>query len=75
MCDESKIQYIPLPQCGTGFIYFLILSKQKPYTYTGTKKFIRDKLHKHNSGYGYQKTAPAYLRQFSAISYNCDFDG
>jgi predicted GIY-YIG superfamily endonuclease len=70
-----RICDIPLPQCRTGFVYFLISVKQKSYTYIGTTKCIRKRIQQHNNGYGAHGTAPLYLRPFAVMAYICGFDG
>ena len=70
-----RICDIPLPQCRTGFVYFLISVKMKSYTYIGTTQCIRKRIQQHNNGYGAQSTAPVYLRPFAVMAYICGFDG
>ena len=70
-----RIRDIALPQCRTGFVYFLISVKLKSFTYIGQCKCLRERLPQHNSGYGSESTAPAHLRPYGIMAYICGFDG
>ena len=70
-----RICDIALPQCRTGFVYFLISVKQRSFTYIGQCKCLRQRLPQHNSGYGSESTAPAELRPYAIMAYICGFDG
>ena len=69
ICDVS------LPQCNSGYVYMLLSTRQKNYTYIGTTNCIRSRLQQHNSGNGAVATAPAYLRPFALLAYICGFGG
>ena len=69
ICDVS------LPQCNTGFVYFLISIRRQSYAYIGETKEIRRRLNQHNSGHGSSSTTPSYLRPFAVMAYICGFDG
>ena len=43
---------IELPQCHTGFVYFLVSLKDNRKTYIGETFDLRTRLRTHNSGYG-----------------------
>jgi len=70
-----RICDISLPQCRTGFVYFLISVKQRTFTYIGTTDCIRKRIRQHNNGYGAQTTSPVSLRPYSVMAYICGFDG
>lgn len=70
-----SIRNVPLPQCRTGFVYFLISLKQKNFTYIGTTDCIRERVPQHNNGYGASATTPEYLRPYGVMGYICGFDG
>lgn len=66
---------ISLPQCRTGFVYFLIAVRKRSYSYIGQTICIRRRIKEHNSGYGSQSTTPSYLRPFALMAYICGFNG
>ena len=70
-----RICDISLPQCRTGFVYFLLSVKQRTFTYIGTTDCIRKRIRQHNNGYGAQTTSPVSLRPYSVMAYICGFDG
>ena len=69
ICDVS------LPQCRTGFVYFLISVKHQDYTYIGECACLRTRIQQHNSGIGSVSTAPIHKRPFAILSFVCGFDG
>ena len=70
-----RICDISLPQCKTGFVYFLISVRTRDYTYIGECKCIVSKLYQHNSGYGLISTTPVHHRPFAIMGYICGFNG
>ena len=66
---------IPLPQCRTGFVYFLMSVKNRSYTYIGQTVCIRDRMKAHNSGSGSLSTESIHLRPFALMAYICGFEG
>ena len=62
-----------LPQCKTGFVYFLISARTRDYTYIGECKCLVDRLYQHNSGHGSKSTTPAHRRPFAIMGYICGF--
>ena len=70
-----RICDISLPQCKTGFVYFLISIRTKDFTYIGECKCIVTRLYHHNSGHGSTSTIPANRRPFAIMGYICGFDG
>ena len=70
-----RICDLPLPQCNTGFVYFLVSIRRQTYSYIGETNCIRERLKQHNSGYGSSSTEPSYLRPFAVIAYICGFNG
>ena len=70
-----RICDITLPQCRTGFVYFMASIKQPSFTYIGTTVCLRERLLQHNSGYGSSSTTPEYLRPYAMMGYICGFDG
>ena len=78
MAQESfpyQICDVSLPQCNSGYVYMLLSTRQKNYTYICTTNCIRTRLQQHNSGNGAVATAPAYLRPFALLAYICGFGG
>lgn len=69
-----RICDIALPQCRTGFVYFLISLKNRQYTYIGHCQCLRERLPQHNSGYGSESTAPEHLRPYGIMAYICGFE-
>jgi hypothetical protein len=70
-----RICDISLPQCKTGFVYFLISIRTRNFTYIGECKCIVTRLYHHNSGHGSTSTIPANRRPFAIMGYICGFDG
>ena len=70
-----RICDISLPQCKTGFVYFLISIRTRDFTYIGECKCIVTRLYHHNSGHGSTSTIPANRRPFAIMGYICGFDG
>ena len=68
ICDLS------LPECNTGFVYFLLSTKRQRFTYIGETKDLRRRLNQHNSGHGSMSTTHHYLRPFAVLAYICGFD-
>jgi hypothetical protein len=59
ICDVS------LPQCNTGFVYFLISIQRQNFTYIGdTSNCIRTRLNQHNRDHGSLSTRAAGLLHF-----------
>ena len=69
LCD------MPLPQCGTGFVYMLVSIRDISYCYIGETQSLSRRLREHNSGYGSNSTAHISLRPFALFAYVCGFDG
>ena len=66
---------ISLPQCRTGFVYFLSSVRRQTYTYIGETICIRQRLKQHNSGFGSTSTTSSHLRPFAVMAYICGFNG
>ena len=49
ICDNE------LPQCNTGYVYFLISIRSMIFSYIGKTNSIRQRLRQHNSGIGQQQ--------------------
>jgi hypothetical protein len=69
-----RICDIALPQCRTGFVYFLISLKNRQYTYIGHCQGLRERLPQHNSGYGSESTAPEHLWPYGIMAYISGFE-
>ena len=70
-----RICDIPLPQCKSGFVYFLISVKTRNFTYIGECKCIVNRLRNHNSGHGSSSTTPAHNRPYAILGYIAGFNG
>ena len=66
-----RICDISLPSSRTGFIYFLISVKDRSFTYIGHTECIRERLPRHNQGYGSSSTNPEHLRPYGIMAYIC----
>ena len=66
-----RISDISLPSCATGFVYFLLSIKDKSFIYIGSTICIRERLPKHNSGFGSFETCPINLRPYALMAYIC----
>ena len=69
-----RICEIALPQCQTGFVYFLISVKTLTFTYIGECKCSITRLKKHNSGFGSSSSTPANKRPYAVFGYIAGFD-
>ena len=69
-----RICDIALPQCKSGFVYFLISVRTRNFTYIGECKCIITRLRNHNSGYGSASTAPANKRPYAIFGYIAGFN-
>ena len=70
-----RICDIPLPQCRSGFVYFIISVKTRNFTYIGECKCIVNRLRQHNSGYGSSSTTPPHNRPYAILGYIAGFNG
>lgn len=68
-----KICDVSLPQCMTGYVYFLVSIRFPNFSYIGTTIDIRSRLQQHNSGHGSIETVPAYRRPYALLAYICGF--
>ena len=69
-----RICDLPLPNCNTGFVYFLTSIKNPSFTYIGQTKCISRRLRQHNSGYGSDSTTPLPLRPYACLAYIAGFN-
>ncbi len=70
-----RICDIELPQCNTGFVYFLNSMRSRTFCYIGQTKCLRTRIISHNSGYGSTSTSFSHLRPFAVMAYIAGFDG
>ena len=64
-----------LPNCKTGFCYFLVSTRDPNFFYIGQTKDISTRIVQHNSGHGSTTTSPLRLRPYAVLAYVCGFDG
>ena len=69
-----RICDIALPQCQSGFVYFLISVRTLTFTYIGECKCIITRLRNHNSGYGSASKTPANKRPYAVFGYIAGFN-
>ena len=69
-----RICDIPLPQCRSGFVYFLISVRTRNFTYIGECRCIVSRLTKHNNGYGSSSTTPLHGRPYAIFGYIAGFN-
>ena len=69
-----RICDIPLPQCKSGFVYFLISVRTRNFTYIGECRCIVSRLAKHNKGYGSSSTTPLHRRPYAIFGYIAGFN-
>ena len=69
-----RICDISLPQCNTGFVYFLISLRDPTFSYIGMTDSITRRIKEHNSGTGAIETAEPRLRPFAVFAYICGFE-
>ena len=70
-----RICDISLPQCKSGFVYFLISVRTRSFTYIGECKCIVNRLANHNSGHGSTSTIPSHQRPYAILGYIAGFNG
>ena len=70
-----RICDITLPQCKSGFVYFLIPVRTMNFTYIGECQCIISRLKRHNSGYGSSSTIPLNKRPNAIFGYIAGFNG
>ena len=70
-----RICDIQLPQCQTGFVYFLISVRTCNFTYIGECKCIISRLRNHNSGHGSSTTTLSHRRPYAIFGYIAGFNG
>ena len=68
LCDMT------IPDCKTGFVYFLVSMREPSYSYIGMTDDIERRLAQHNRGGGSSQTSPAHLRPFALFAVICGFD-
>ena len=70
-----RICDISLPNCNTGFVYFLMSIRNPNFTYIGQTICVSRRIRQHNSGYGSNSTTPLPLRPYACLAYITGFDG
>ena len=77
--DQNSFPYricdISLPQCKTGFVYFLISARTRDFIYIGECECIVNRLKSHNCGHGSSSITPAHKRPYALMGYICGFNG
>ena len=69
-----RICDVELPQCNTGFVYMLILTKQRGYIDIGKTKCMQTRQNQNNSGHRYTHPELSYLRLFAINACICGID-
>ena len=65
---------IPIPRCNTGFVYFLVSSKDSTKTYIGQTMDLTKRLSQHNSGFGTDFTQQIVLRPWIIYAFITGFE-
>ena len=65
---------LPLPQCSTGYIYFLLSIRNIRLTYIGQTYNLKSRLAQHNSGSGTYFTNEIQNRPWAILAYIAGFD-
>ena len=68
-----RVCELELPNCQSGFVYFLISRDHPGETYIGECQDLNVPLWKHNSGNGSEFTS--YYPPYGVYAYVCGFDG
>lgn len=65
---------IPLPRCNTGYVYFLVSTKDTSKTYIGQSMDLMKRLLQHNSGFGTEFTRQINLRPWIIYAFISGFE-
>ena len=69
-----QICNISLPQCNTGFVYFLISIPWQTFVYKEKRNCLQNRLWQHNSGYSSSSSTPTNFQPFAILGLICSFD-
>ena len=76
--DYSSIPFefnqLPLPQCNTGYVYFIVSVRNKRAYYIGETMCLKTRLRQHNSGSGTFFTNEIGRRPWALFAYITGFD-
>ena len=74
--DVSPFEFthLPLPQCSTGYVYFLVSMRNRRLTYIGQTYNLKSRLTQHNSGSGTYFTNEIQNRPWAILAYIAGFD-
>jgi hypothetical protein len=70
-----RICDVVLPQCRTGYVYFLISLCSRDFTYIGQTICLCTQTRWHNNGYESIPTEPVLLCLYAVMGYICGFNG
>ena len=65
---------IPIPRCNTGYVYFLVSSKDTTKTYIGQTMDLLKRINQHNSGYNTDFTNQIDLQPWLLYAFITGFD-
>mgnify|MGYP003340757998 CR=1 FL=1 len=65
---------ISIPRCNTGFVYFLVSTKDTSKTYIGQTMDLYKRINQHNSGYGTDFTNNIKLRPWIIYAFITGFE-
>ena len=65
---------IPLPRCNTGYVYFLVSTKDTTKTYIGQTMDLIKRLNQHNTGYGTEFTRQINFRPWIIYAFISGFE-
>ena len=68
------LKCISIPRCNTGYVYFLISTRDTTKTYIGQTMNLYKRLSQHNQGFGTQFTQRIDLRPWVLYGYISGFD-
>ena len=69
-----EFTHLPLPQCSTGYVYFLVSMRNRRLTYIGQTYNLKSRLAQHNSGSGTYFTNEIQNRPWAILAYIAGFD-
>ena len=65
---------LPLPECNTGYVYFLVSLRNRRLSYIGQTFNLKQRLEQHSSGSGTYFTNEIQKRPWAVLAYIAGFD-
>ena len=74
--ESFPLEYncIPIPRCNTGYVYFIVSTKDTSKSYIGQTMDLQKRLNQHNSGFGTDFTNNINLRPWILYAFIVGFE-